>query len=201
MTSRSEIAARLDELLAELKSRPTYLAYGEPKDMGNSQLLAAALAASQELVAELEAKVAGLERLLGDADEIIIWMSGAPGFGPNGQAHQGWLKMQERIIEIRAALAGTSDTGEVESGWVIEGAWSPTSAPEYWCGSSRWSSDHRRALRFARQQDACQASNMMLDGILVRVSEHEWVRENACAHQWEIVHAVDICKLCGMGRT
>jgi len=50
----TDIDARLDELLAELKHRPTYLAYGEPKDMGNSQLLAAALAASQARAAELE---------------------------------------------------------------------------------------------------------------------------------------------------
>lgn len=62
----------------------------------------------------------------------------------------------------------------VNYGWVIEGAWSHVQTPDYWVGSSAWSQDHTRALRFARKQDAEQAAAMMLDGIRVRVCEHAW---------------------------
>lgn len=57
----------------------------------------------------------------------------------------------------------------VNYGWVIEGAWSHIQTPDYWVGSSAWSQDHDRALRFARKQDAEQAAAMMLDGIRVRI--------------------------------
>lgn len=63
-----------------------------------------------------------------------------------------------------------------EYGWVIEGAWSHVQSPDYWVGSSAWSQDHNRALRFARKQDAEQAASMMLDGINVRICEHAWTR-------------------------
>ena len=61
-----------------------------------------------------------------------------------------------------------------KSGWVIEGAWSEVSAPSYWCGSSAWSEDHMRALRFARKEDAEQAAFFMLDGMNIRIAEHIW---------------------------
>lgn len=61
-----------------------------------------------------------------------------------------------------------------ETGWVIEGAWSHVQSPDYWVGSSAWSQDHNRALRFARKQDAEQAAALMLDGIRVRICEHMW---------------------------
>lgn len=64
-----------------------------------------------------------------------------------------------------------------EYGWVIEGAWSHVTSPDYWLGSSAWSTDHERALRFARKQDAEQAAAMMLDGIRVRICEHVWTCE------------------------
>lgn len=64
-----------------------------------------------------------------------------------------------------------------EYAWVIEGAWSHVQSPDYWAGSSAWSQDHNRALRFARKQDAEQAAAMMLDGIRVRICEHVWTRE------------------------
>lgn len=63
-----------------------------------------------------------------------------------------------------------------EYGWVIEGAWSHVQSPDYWVGSSAWSQDHNRALRFARKQDAEQAASMMLDGVRVRICEHAWTR-------------------------
>ena len=64
-------------------------------------------------------------------------------------------------------------------GWVIEGAWSETSRPDYWVGSSRWSTDHTKALRFARKLDAERAASLMLDGVRVRISEHVWTQEAA----------------------
>lgn len=61
-----------------------------------------------------------------------------------------------------------------EFGWVIEGAWSSPSAPQYWVGGPAWSGDHYQALRFARRRDAKQAAEMMLDGIKIRICEHQW---------------------------
>lgn len=61
-----------------------------------------------------------------------------------------------------------------EYGWVIEGAWSHVQSPDYWIGSSAWSTDHERALRFARKLDAEQAAARMLDGVRVRICEHVW---------------------------
>lgn len=61
-----------------------------------------------------------------------------------------------------------------ETGWIIEGGWSSVSHPDYWGGSSVWSSDHMKALRFARRQDAQQAADLMLSGINVRICEHAW---------------------------
>lgn len=62
-----------------------------------------------------------------------------------------------------------------EAAWVIEGAWSETSRPDYWVGSSAWSTDHMKALRFARKRDAQQAADLMLDGINYRICEHVWI--------------------------
>lgn len=77
------------------------------------------------------------------------------------------------------ALGGPASTpSDVEGGWVIEGAWSPPIAPEYWLGSSVWSSDHLGALRFARQIDAQRAADAMLAGMNIRICYHEWdIRE------------------------
>jgi hypothetical protein len=66
-----------------------------------------------------------------------------------------------------------------ELGWVIEGAWSPPSTPEYWAGSSAWTSDHMKALRFARREDAEQAAYLMCTGLNVRICEHAWVTNSS----------------------
>ena len=65
---------------------------------------------------------------------------------------------------------------EDQVGWVVEGDWSPIYKPDYWMGSSAWSQDHEKALRFAREQDAKQAAALMLDGVNVRVCAHIWSR-------------------------
>lgn len=82
------------------------------------------------------------------------------------------------IATLTAALAAEKERADAadESGWVIEGAWSEVSAPSYWCGSSAWSDDHMRALRFARKEDAEQAAFFMLDGMNIRIAEHIWTR-------------------------
>lgn len=59
--------------------------------------------------------------------------------------------------------------------WVIEGGWTSINKPDYWVGSSAWSENPLRALRFARRQDAQQAADLMLAGVNVRICEHEWM--------------------------
>ena len=66
---------------------------------------------------------------------------------------------------------------QYESGWVIEGAWSPTDQPDYWVGSSAWSTDPYKALRFANQQSAQQAAELMCSGINTRFAMHEWAAQ------------------------
>jgi acetoin utilization deacetylase AcuC-like enzyme len=67
--------------------------------------------------------------------------------------------------------------------WVIEGAWSPTSAPDYWGGSSHWSPAPYRALRFATEASAVQAADMMLSGINYRICCHSFAQTAALAGQ------------------
>lgn len=62
-------------------------------------------------------------------------------------------------------------------GWVVEGAWSPTNQPDYWAGSSAWSTDPYKALRFATQQSALQAAELMCSGVNVRICAHEWAEQ------------------------
>lgn len=42
--------------------------------------------------------------LLGEAVEIIQWMSGSADFGTGGQAHEGWVKNRERLAVMMKAL-------------------------------------------------------------------------------------------------
>ena len=68
----------------------------------------------------------------------------------------------------------SASVNHTEYGWVIEGGWTSTDKPEYWVGSSAWSDNHLRALRFSRRQDAQQAADLMLSGVNVRICEHAW---------------------------
>ena len=59
-------------------------------------------------------------------------------------------------------------------GWAIELSSSPPETPVYWAGSSLWTYDPYRALRFLTKKDAEAAAFMMLAGMDVRVREHGW---------------------------
>lgn len=67
--------------------------------------------------------------------------------------------------------------GGYSSGWVIEGAWSAVDRPEYWVGSSSWSTDPYKALRFATRESAQQAADLMCAGVNVRIACHEFAEE------------------------
>lgn len=57
-----------------------------------------------------------------------------------------------------------------------ERGWSPTCEPDYWLGSSAWSTDSYKALKFVTKDDAQQAADLMCSGMNVRIAEHEWSR-------------------------
>lgn len=81
-------------------------------------------------------------------------------------------------IEIVPLYRRAPEPGDQHvSGWVIEGAWSPTNQPDYWVGSSAWSTDPYKALRFATQQSALQAAELMCSGVNVRICAHEWAEQ------------------------
>lgn len=84
------------------------------------------------------------------------------------------MPVQEALRELQRLRLAPEPGDQHASGWVIEGAWSPTNQPDYWVGSSAWSADPYKALRFASQQSAQQAADLMCDGLNVRICEHEW---------------------------
>jgi hypothetical protein len=53
---------------------------------------------------------------LDDALGDIEWMSGSADFGPEGQVHEGWLKVRARLNEARAALTQQPVPGAPEGG-------------------------------------------------------------------------------------
>ena len=42
-------------------------------------------------IARLRRRVEAAERAGKDACDVAIWMSGSPSFGPEGEAHEGWI--------------------------------------------------------------------------------------------------------------
>lgn len=78
--------------------------------------------------------------------------------------------------------AATIETVTFEHGWLIENADSQTSAPLYWTadtdatatGSPGWTTDHMKALRFARITDAQTYADAHIPTGGVRVAEHMW---------------------------
>lgn len=98
-------------------------------------------------------------------------------------ARRAAKKYAEDVAEAKAALLAAllkqspEASGSYLSGWVIEGTWSPADRPEYWVGSSIWSNDPYKALRFATRESARQAADLMCAGVNVRIACHEWARE------------------------
>ena len=60
--------------------------------------------------ARLFAAAPDTKTALEDMIDLVIWMSGATDFAPEGKAHKGWLNAQKRITAANAAIA--SATGE-----------------------------------------------------------------------------------------
>jgi hypothetical protein len=50
-------------------------------------------------------------KLLADLADLTIWMTGSADFGPEGQAHEGWVKGKPALDRALAFLAET-DEGE-----------------------------------------------------------------------------------------
>jgi hypothetical protein len=45
------------------------------------------------------------EKALRDVLDVAIWMSGSPSFGPEGEAHEGWVKARPKLDAAAAFLA------------------------------------------------------------------------------------------------
>lgn len=56
-----------------------------------------------------EQRVAELEEALREALDIIVWMSGADDFGPEGKAHEGWKKARDKLDRLFPLAAGSKE--------------------------------------------------------------------------------------------
>jgi hypothetical protein len=56
---------------------------------------------SIEDVVKLEKRVEELEAALLEAEGAIEWMSGSADFGPEGQAHDGWIKIRAKVFNSK----------------------------------------------------------------------------------------------------
>ena len=94
---------------------------------------------------------------------------------------QGFMAVNRSIFRPARVDLADEDAPVEESGWLIEAADSPTDAPSYLQSASRrvspeewWASDHMRALRFAREEDATSFARSYLPDTRVRICEHRW---------------------------
>jgi hypothetical protein len=102
--------------------------YADRKDHVSAEANKAIIAA----LARLEARMAAAEEAmhialdhcealtaaLRETVDIIEWMSGSMDFGPEGKAHEGWIKARDRYVLARAALA-TSEQATEEGAQVV----------------------------------------------------------------------------------
>lgn len=45
----------------------------------------------------------------------VIWMSGSPSFGPEGEAHEGWVKVRESVGEAHETFLKVSHSPHASS--------------------------------------------------------------------------------------
>ncbi len=51
---------------------------------------------------------------LAKACDVATWMSGSPSFGPEGKAHEGWIKQRERLfaaLDVLNRVKGAESNG------------------------------------------------------------------------------------------
>ena len=60
---------------------------------------------SEAMRASAELELRDLRALLADLADLTIWMSGSADFGPEGQAHVGWVKGKPALDRALAYLA------------------------------------------------------------------------------------------------
>jgi len=111
---RDEVA-RLSELL--WGCRCVYCGEVVGKDKKNQDLADDVLrqhveVCSKHPVATLKTEVARLQEAMHLAWEIIQWMSGSDDFAPGGKAHDGWVKAQYDIGQIRSLMKDTALAGQ-----------------------------------------------------------------------------------------
>jgi hypothetical protein len=105
--------ARLSELL--WGCRCVYCGEVVGKDKKNQDLADDVLRQHVEVcpkhpVATLKTEKARLQEALHLAWGIIEWMSGSPDFGPGGTAHEGWIKAQYDLKQIRSLMVVITNT-------------------------------------------------------------------------------------------
>jgi hypothetical protein len=54
-------------------------------------------ARTEDAVDDRSRYVEELRQALRDALDAIVWMSGSPSFGPDGEAHEGWVKVRDQM--------------------------------------------------------------------------------------------------------
>lgn len=59
-------------------------------------------------VSQLNVRVAALVAGLRKGIQTVEWMSGSPDFGPDGMAHEGWVKAKPDVDFLRALVNGTT---------------------------------------------------------------------------------------------
>lgn len=100
------------------------------------------------------------------------------GHEPSGTNLLDATQARAMVSHMLEGLPGTALRSKpaVETGWLIELASSPVSAPDYWVGFERgFVADHTRAMRFARELDAATfAKDYLPLETSVRICQHEW---------------------------
>lgn len=116
------------------------------------------------------------ERMLRILDDLAALTDIDKGWLATGRTdiEKGFMAINRAIMQPGRVVL---PAGSVETGWVLERADSPTSAPLYYAPArgghgGQWTNDHRRALRLSRRGDAVALADAL--GIECRVAEHQW---------------------------